>query len=143
MESDSHRRCERSSRRSNRVRTPADLWSFLLPHYLLTIAIEAPILLLALSAAHPIPRRLLAGVWLTACTYPVVVLVLPLVFHDAPRWAYLAVAETFAPLAECAIFYAAFQRGRALKRGQLWRDWSAITMANLASFLVGEWLLAR
>ncbi|HYE20364.1 MAG TPA: hypothetical protein VEA69_18095 [Tepidisphaeraceae bacterium] len=118
---------------------PADLWSFLLPQYLLTVAIEAPILLLALSAAHPIPRRLLAGLWLTACTYPVVVLVLPLVFQDSPRWAYLAVAEAFAPLAECAIFSAAFHPG-APTRHKL-QDWIAITLANLASFLVGEWLL--
>ncbi|HSI32225.1 MAG TPA: hypothetical protein VK986_01440 [Tepidisphaeraceae bacterium] len=122
---------------------PADLWSFLLPHYLLTVAIEAPILLLGLSAAHSIPRRLVAGVWLTACTYPIVVLVMPLVFRNAPRGVYLAVAETFAPVAECAIFWAAFQRGRGLTRGQVWRDWGVITVANLASFLVGEWMNAR
>jgi hypothetical protein len=123
---------------------PDDLWAFLVPNYLLTSAIEAPILLIGLSRAHSLARRLVAGVWLTACTYPVVVLVLPLVLGGWPRWGYLLVAETFAPVAECAIFWLAFQRGRPLTRGQLWRDWTVITIANLASFGLGEWMnLAR
>ena len=52
-----------------------ELWRFLPFGYLLTIAIETPILLFGLSPHHPKRRRLLAGVWLTACTYPIVVLV--------------------------------------------------------------------
>ena len=46
------------------------LWRFLPLGYLLTILIETPILLVGLSKRHPIKRRLLAGLWLTACTYP-------------------------------------------------------------------------
>lgn len=85
-------------------------WRFLVIGYLLTIAIEAPILLVGLSRGHSFARRLFAGVWLTACTYPIVVLVLPLVVPplftnpEAGDWAYLAVAETFAPAAECLLF---------------------------------------
>ena len=56
---------------------PAHLWRLLGVGYLLTIAIETPILLALLSRPHRWTRRMLAGVWLTACTYPVVVLVLP------------------------------------------------------------------
>ena len=111
--------------------SPRELWHFLPIGYLFTIAIETPILLLALSRHHSIKRRLLAGVWLTACTYPIVVLVLPLVFEYQSRTLYLSVAETFAPMAECLLFWAAF--GKETR----WRDFGVIVVANLASFLIG------
>jgi hypothetical protein len=114
--------------------TSGELWAFLPYGYLLTIVIETSILLLGLSAGHGVARRLFAGLWLTACTYPIVVLVLPLLIE--PRLPYLLVAETFAPLAECALFWAAFPRETT------WRDWAAIVLANLASFGIGE-VLAR
>ena len=90
-----------------------DLWRFLLFGYLLTVAVETPALVLLLSKHHTPRRRLFAGLWLTACTYPVVVLVLPPLFADSSRALYLAVAETFAPAAECALFYLAFGGGGA------------------------------
>ena len=42
--------------------------------------------------------------WLTACTCPVVVLVLPVLPEGATRAAYLLAAELFAPAAECLLF---------------------------------------
>lgn len=135
---------------------PAEyFWRFLVIGYLLTIAIETPILLAGLSRGHSLARRLFAGVWLTACTYPIVVLVLPLVISplfENPRhaeWVYLAVAETFAPLAECALFslLVKTQTPVAKPRESLsadrvtWQDYLAIITANLTSFLGGEWLL--
>jgi len=110
--------------------SPLELWRFLPIGYLFTIAIEAPILFFGLSAHHPKRRRILAGVWLTACTYPIVVLVLPLLFSE--RWLFLLVGEIFAPVAECALFWLAF--GREAR----WRDFAVIVIANLASFLIGE-----
>src|SRR5215467_13015731 len=80
--------------------SPADLWRFLLIGYPFTILIETPILFIGLSRRHSIKRRLFAGVWLTACTYPIVVLVMPLLLANASRAIYLSVAETFAPVAE-------------------------------------------
>lgn len=113
-----------------------ELWYFLPFGYLLTILIETPILLLGLSSKLTIKQRLLCGVWLTACTYPIVVLVLPILFYGEPRWQYLAVAETFAPVAECFLFWMAF-RGREIE----WvRSFVAIVIANLASFGIGELL---
>ncbi|MDI1243439.1 MAG: hypothetical protein PSX80_16115 [bacterium] len=113
-----------------------DLWYFLPFGYLLTILIETPILLLGLSTKISIKQRFLCGVWLTACTYPIVVLVLPTVLQGEPRSLYLAVAETFAPVAECLLFWLAF-RGREIE----WvRSFIAIVIANLASFGVGELL---
>ncbi|HMO26944.1 MAG TPA: hypothetical protein PKB10_11805 [Tepidisphaeraceae bacterium] len=113
---------------------PDALWQFLWVGYPLTVAIELPILLVGLSRVHAMRTRVLAGFWLTACTYPIVVLVLPLMIAD--RTLYLIIAETFAPLAECVIFALAFQsRGMALSLR--WRDWGAIVVANLASFLIG------
>ncbi len=88
-----------------------DLWRFLLLGYLLTVAVETPVLVLFLSKRHALRRRLFAGLWLTACTYPVVVLVLPPLFAGSTRAAYLAVAEVFAPAAECALFWLAFGEG--------------------------------
>lgn len=115
-----------------------ELWYFLPVGYLITILIETPILLVGLSPKVTIAQRLRCGVWLTACTYPVVVLVLPAIFFDQSRALYLTVAEIFAPVGECLLFWLAF-RGK----GQLEaRDWTrcmiAIVLANLASFGLGE-----
>jgi len=112
--------------------SPIELWRFLPIGYLLTIAIETPILFLGLSPHHPKLRRILAGLWLTACTYPIVILVLPLLLIDHSRAFFLLVAETFAPVAECVLFWLAF--GKEAK----WRDFTVIVVANVASFLVGE-----
>jgi hypothetical protein len=122
------------------VTNPTALWSFLLAGYLTTIGIETPILLIGLSRPHSIARRIVAGVWLTACTYPIVVLVLPLMPVLASREAaYLIVAETFAPVAECLIFRAAFHADRAaISQRDRARDYIAIVIANLASFGLGE-----
>src|ERR1700741_5535013 len=116
--------------------SPSELWRFLPIGYLFTIAIETPILLLGLSRRHSIKRRLLAGIWLTACTYPIVVLVLPLVFVNQSRAVFLLVAEVFAPVAECLLFWSAF--GKETR----WRDFAVIVVANLASFLTGELIWA-
>ena len=116
----------------------AELWWFLPFGYLFTVAIETPVLFLSLSARHPARRRLLSGLWLTACTYPVVVLVLPLLFGNSSRFAYLVTAETFAPVAECALFWTAFGARDELGRPSMWRDFAAITAANLLSFVLGE-----
>jgi hypothetical protein len=117
-----------------------ELWRFFPVGYATTIAIELPILLVALSRSHGWRRRVVAGVWLTACTYPIVVLVLPLMISD--RAAYLWVAETFAPLAECVIFSLAFHRPGMPIRRRL-QDWAAIVIANLASFLIGLWIFSE
>lgn len=116
-----------------------NLWTFLVPGYLSTIAIETPVLLLGLSRPHSLKDRLIAGAWLSACTYPIVVLVLPMFLDTATRRAlYLAVAETFAPAAECTLFWAAFVRGSKMSRANFVRDMIVVIAANLASFLLGE-----
>jgi hypothetical protein len=119
------------------------LWLFLPFGYLFSIAIETPVLLVGLSARHSYGRRLLAGVWLTACTYPIVVLVMPWLEPEFGRAVYLIVAETFAPVAECALFWAAFGTEAETNTRSMWRDFAAITVANLASFGAGEWLSAQ
>lgn len=116
----------------------AELWRFFPIGYLLTIAIETPILIVALSPKHPITRRIFAGIWLTACTYPIVTLVLPLLFENRSRGSYLMAAETFAPVCECLLFWIAFCSVGDLRTKSLWRDFAAIVIANLASFGAGE-----
>ena len=118
--------------------SPSDLWRFLLPGYLLTILIETPVLLIGLSKRHSIKRRLIAGIWLTACTYPIVVLVLPPLFVNTSRATYLIVAETFAPVAECILFWLAYGERNELGKPSMWQDFATIIVANLASFGVGE-----
>jgi hypothetical protein len=118
--------------------TPTQLWLFLPLGYLVTILIETPILILGLSPRHSFKRKLFAGIWLTACTYPIVTLVLPLLLAQASRMVYLTVAETFAPVAEAALFWLAFGKDEELGRLSMWRDFAAILIANLASFVVGE-----
>ena len=117
---------------------PGDLWFFLPVGYLLTILIETPILVIGLSPKLSLRQKLLCGIWLTACTYPIVVLVLPTIFFGMPRWQYLAVAETFAPVAECVIFWLAFRSKRLLAARDWVRSFVAIVIANLVSFGAGE-----
>src|SRR6185295_14868201 len=122
--------------------SPYELWRFLPIGYLVTILIETPVLLLGLSRRHPIKRRLLAGVWLTACTYPIVVLVLPAVFANSSRALYLVVAEIFAPVAECILFWLAYGKSELAGTRSMWQDMAVIVLANRASFLGGEVLNA-
>ena len=122
--------------------SPSDLWRFLLIGYPFTILIETPVLLLGLSQRHSIKRRIFAGVWLTACTYPIVVLVMPLMFGGVSRTIYLVVAETFAPVAECVLFWLAYGKAEELGKRSMWQDFATIVIANLASFLGGEVLNA-
>jgi hypothetical protein len=112
--------------------SPLELWRFLPIGYLLTIAIETPILFFGLSARHSKRRRIVAGIWLTACTYPIVTLVLPLLMVNESRAMFLLVAEVFAPVAECVLFWLAFGKQSTS------RDFVIIVIANLASFLVSE-----
>ena len=120
--------------------TPEELWAFLPYGYLFTIAIETPILLVGLSSRHSWAVRLFCGFWLTACTYPIVVLVLPLLFDmENQRWLYLLVAEIFAPAAECTLFWMAFGKREFVKTRSMCRDLAAVVIANLASFGIGEW----
>ncbi|MFT3743666.1 MAG: hypothetical protein QM785_05150 [Pyrinomonadaceae bacterium] len=115
-----------------------ELWYFLPVGYLVTILIETPVLLVGLSSKVTIAQRLRCGVWLTACTYPIVVLVLPAIFFDQSRALYLTVAEIFAPVAECFLFWLAF-RGKGVLESSDWiRCMVAIVIANLASFGFGE-----
>src|SRR5215203_3182663 len=114
------------------------LWLFLPVGYLTTILIETPVLIFGLSPRLSLKQKLLCGVWLTACTYPIVVLVLPAVFLDSSRNLYLAVAETFAPAGECFFFWLAFRASDLLETRDWIRSFIAIVLANLASFGIGE-----
>jgi hypothetical protein len=70
------------------------------------------------------------------------VLVLPLLMASFSRAAYLVVAETFAPVAECILFWLAYGDRRELRKPSMWRDFAAIIIANLGSFVAGEILNA-
>lgn len=116
----------------------SELWYFLPFGYLVTILIETPILVAGLPRKLTLRQKLASGVWLTACTYPIVVIVLATIFYGRSRTMYLLVAETFAPAAECALFWLAF-RGRDILKTSDWvRSFIAIVIANLASFGLGE-----
>jgi hypothetical protein len=115
----------------------AALWRFLPWGYLFTVAVELPVLLVGLAPRHSIRDRIVAGLALTAFTYPIVVCVLPpLVWGPWGRGWYLVVAETFAPVAECLLFRLAF--GPAPDRRTAFRDAATIVLANLLSFGIGE-----
>ena len=71
------------------------LWYFFPIGYLTTILIETPVLLLGLSPKATFKQKLMCGIWLTACTYPIVVLVLPALLQDFSRDLYIWIAELF------------------------------------------------
>src|SRR6266851_1908847 len=118
--------------------SPSELWHFFPLGYFFSILIETPVLLIGLSTRHPIRRRLFAGIWLTACTYPIVVLVLPFALANTSRALYLVVAEIFAPVAECILFWLAYGESEQVGKASMSRDFITIIIANLASFLGGE-----
>jgi len=122
------------------MNSPTD-WLQLLMSYGLTVVIESPILMVALSWAHPWRHRLFAGVWLTSCSYPVIALVLPYFISTAESWpTYVVAAEVFAPVFECFLFWLVFDRPRTCARAMLGRDFGAIIVANLTSFGLGTLL---
>ena len=118
--------------------SPTELWLFLPFGYLLTILIETPILYAGLSSKITFKQKLLCGVWLTACTYPIVVLVFPTLMNGFERWQYLTVAEVFAPVGECIVFWLAFRTKDLLNSADWVRSFVVIILANLASFGIGE-----
>jgi hypothetical protein len=121
---------------------PSESWRFLWIGYAYTVAIETVVLLVGLSKRHRLRDRLLAGIWLNACSYPIVILVFPyLVWGPFGRTAYLAVSETFAPLAECTLFWLAFGDPKERFRWSMYQDLATVVVANLASFLIGLWCL--
>ncbi|HEY9676384.1 MAG TPA: hypothetical protein V6C76_00115 [Drouetiella sp.] len=111
--------------------------------YSLSVLIETPILVFCLSERHSLKEKLFAGFWLTACSYPIVIWVLPFfispVSHRVP---YLLVAETFAPLSECILFWLAFGTREEFGTRSFYRDMLAVVLANLGSFITGEILNA-
>ena len=107
-------------------------FTFLIVGYVLSVLVECPVLLFGLSPKHSLAVKLFASFWLTACTYPIVILVMPVLI---PGPYYILVSEVFAAVAECALFAELF-RGR-----WFWRDMVAIIGANVASFVVGLFLL--
>jgi hypothetical protein len=116
----------------------ATLWLLLIFGYILTVLIEIPVLLIGLSSRYSPSETIINGLLLTAFTYPIVVMVLPAVFTgmgSQSRALYLAVAETYAPVAEVLLFR--YLKSQAM-RARPDRDAAVIVAANLASFLLGE-----
>jgi hypothetical protein len=122
---------------------PASVWLLVICGYLLTVSIEIPILLTGMARKHGVRETVINGLFLTGFTYPVVVMVLPAAFSAMGidnRVLYLAVAESFAPIAEVLFFR--FLIGKRLM-SSIDRDAVVIVIANLASFLLGEAGLSR
>lgn len=117
----------------------SDSASLMAGAWVATIVIETAVLAVLLSPRHGWRVRLFAGAWLSACTLPVVWLVLPDVLPAALSWVeIIAVAEVFAPLTECGLFWWACIRPRPRNAWATVRDWPAIVVANLSSFVIGE-----
>ena len=107
--------------------------------YALSVVVETPVLMVGLSALHPIRRRFLSGLWLTACTYPFVVMVIPRFIDPCSHGIlYKSVTETIVPIAECTLFYLVYRSRTSWTRATLIRDMLVIAIANLTSFGVGE-----
>lgn len=119
---------------------PAAAWANLAVAWVLTVLIEGAVLWVALAPRHSARTRLLAAVWLSSCTLPLVHFGFPafraLGVSDA---GWVAAAELFAPAAECVLFalVLAPMRGGGARWRERGRDWGAIVVANVVSFGVG------
>ncbi len=109
----------------------------------LTVLLEGFVLWFALSRQHAPRVRLLAAVWLSSSTLPLVQFVFPLLSVVGwPRAAWVGLAEVFAPMAECFLFRLLIECSPSGEPRASWRDYGAIVAANLCSFTVGERLAA-
>ncbi|WP_291988558.1 hypothetical protein [Luteitalea sp.] len=123
------------------IPSPEALWRWVPLGFVLTVALELPVLLVGLSpwgrsrwrAAPPHPtvgQRGAAAVWLTAVTYPIVAVALPLVLWPrAPYAIYVGVAEAFAITGECLLYRKVWGGTRS--------DLVVVAMANVVSATVG------
>jgi hypothetical protein len=123
------------------IPSPEALWRWVPLGVVLTVALELPVLLVGLSpwmrsrwrAAPPHPtvgQRCAAAVWLTAVTYPIVAVALPLVLWPrAPYAIYVGVAEAFAITGECLLYRTVWGGTRS--------DLVVVAMANVVSATVG------
>ncbi|HEY9776285.1 MAG TPA: hypothetical protein V6C81_21155 [Planktothrix sp.] len=118
--------------------TPLALAAYFMRGCLTSIAIETPVLCVGLSRRHTMLQRIFAGIWLTTCSYPIVMLFLPHLINPGNRGLYLGVAETFAPISECAIFWLMFGSRAQFGKRSMYRDFAVIVLANLLSFGFGQ-----
>jgi hypothetical protein len=111
--------------------------------YGLTVVVETVVLIIGLSKRNSLAIRVFAGAWLTACSYPAVNVIIPIWFKSTDLYLVeVATSETFAAVAECALFWAAFSRYGEPERRSMRQDLTTITLANIASFGFGELLIA-
>lgn len=106
--------------------------------YILSLVVELPVLVLGLSPSHKLNEKVLAGLWLTACTYPAFSWVFPSFIHEPVLLTF--VREAYAALGEAFLFWLAFVKlagGTSLRR-----DILVVILANVLSFLFGELLKA-
>ena len=109
---------------------------FLLVAGIITIVIEGTVLWFGLGRRYSAGEKLFFAVWLTATTYPVVVLVLPSFMSTTqPSSSYLLAAESFAIVTEGTLFTI----GSAyLEKSVYFKELGVIVIANLISFGCGE-----
>ena len=107
--------------------------------WLVAVPLETPVLWFGLAPVHSWRQKLFAGLWLTACSYPLLVLVLPAIVDPLTQWRlYVLVGETGVATIECLLFWLAFDKGRGHPRKVLVRDALAVVLANLNSYLLVE-----
>ena len=113
---------------------PIALWHWMPIGYAVTLAIETPVLLIGLRRSLPSGwMRVAAACWLTGVTYPIVVIVLPLLLWPIATYGtYLAVAESFAIVTECVLYKLIWRGSR--------RDVVVVALANVLSAAVA-WVL--
>lgn len=118
-----------------------DTFLWLLPYYFATVALEAPFIIFGMPKTYSLKIRIFSAFWLTACSYPIVnVVTRQLLLPDFGPVVWLAVAETFAPLAEFFLFWFTFARKKSPWKCR--REFVVILLANLLSFGAGVVLYA-
>jgi hypothetical protein len=120
------------------------VWRVLLLGYCLFVAIELPIFLLALSARNDRRQRIFSALWLTACSFPLVILVMPAFidmfvpkdWHGPVNTMQIALIT---PIVECLLFWMLTRpldepNSPQVSQAEWIHDLFVIVFANVLSF---------
>lgn len=124
--------------------------------WVVMVLVQTPVLALGLSRPHTWEVRLLAGGWLSACTVPLLMLVVPYLpeqgwslawglveFRTTVCQPQVAAGGCLAAVAQATLFYFAFDRDEPLASLHVTQDLAAVLVAFAAPIVLACCLIVN